>query len=200
MTGAVMNSTDPPWSVVVEGIRAGDPNAMEQLYTIFDRVIRFQFLRQLGPDCADDLTQDLLVTIVTSIQQGKLREPERLMGFVQVIVHRKIASEIDVRVKARCNQADFEDLTLCDRGPNPEQSVVEHERKELAMRILNTLRKRDREVLARFYLEEQPADQICREMGLTDTQFRLVKSRALARFGELGRACLRERVPAAAVM
>jgi DNA-directed RNA polymerase specialized sigma24 family protein len=56
------------------------------------------------------------------------------------------------------------------------------------MRILNSLPKRDREVLARFYLEEQRPERICREMGLSETQFRLVKSRAKARFGELGKS------------
>jgi DNA-directed RNA polymerase specialized sigma24 family protein len=62
------------------------------------------------------------------------------------------------------------------------------------MRVLNSLPKRDREVLARFYLEEQAHGQICREMGLTETQFRLVKSRAKARFGELGKTRFSHRV------
>jgi RNA polymerase sigma-70 factor, ECF subfamily len=55
------------------------------------------------------------------------------------------------------------------------------------MRILRSIGKRDREVLIRFYLEEQTPERICREMGLTETQFRLIKSRAKARFGELGK-------------
>jgi RNA polymerase sigma-70 factor, ECF subfamily len=39
----------------------------------------------------------------------------------------------------------------------------------------------------RFYLNEEPQEQICREMALTETQFRLLKSRAKARFGEIGK-------------
>jgi hypothetical protein len=42
-------------------------------------------------------------------------------------------------------------------------------------------------VLIRFYLDEQTPDVICRDMGLTETQFRLIKSRAKARFGGLGK-------------
>ena len=38
-----------------------------------------------------------------------------------------------------------------------------------------------------FYLREQSQEQICEEMKLTETQFRLLKSRAKARFGELGK-------------
>jgi len=44
-----------------------------------------------------------------------------------------------------------------------------------------------RDVLVRFYLKGETPDRICREMNLTQNQFRLLKSRAKARFGLLGR-------------
>ena len=40
---------------------------------------------------------------------------------------------------------------------------------------------------ASIYLQEQTAEEICRDLALTETQFRLIKSRAKARYGELGR-------------
>ncbi len=52
---------------------------------------------------------------------------------------------------------------------------------------------RDREILTRFYLMEQSQQQICDQMCLTETQFRLLKSRAKARFGELGKRRLARR-------
>jgi RNA polymerase sigma-70 factor (ECF subfamily) len=55
------------------------------------------------------------------------------------------------------------------------------------------LSDRDREILTRFYLDEQTQEQICGEMNLTETQFRLLKSRAKARFGELGRRKLQQK-------
>ena len=42
-------------------------------------------------------------------------------------------------------------------------------------------------MLVRFYLQEQTAEEICHDLHLTETQFRLIKSRAKARYGELGR-------------
>jgi len=44
--------------------------------------------------------------------------------------------------------------------------------------------------LIRFYLHEEPQAVICEKMNLTVTQFRLLKSRAKARFGELGKRSL----------
>jgi RNA polymerase sigma factor (sigma-70 family) len=183
------NFADPPWSGLVEQIRNGNSSALEQMYHIFSTGIRFYLCRQLGPQDLDDRVHDVFLIIVQSIQKGELREPERLMGYVRTIVRRQVAAQIDDNVKARRNQADLEfGMALSDRHPNPERSAIEHQNGELALRVLNSLPKRDREVLARFYLEEQPPDRICREMGLTQTQFRLVKSRAKARFGELGRS------------
>jgi RNA polymerase sigma factor (sigma-70 family) len=183
------NFADPPWSGLVEQIRNGNSSALEQMYHIFSTGIRFYLCRQLGPQDLDDKVHDVFLIIVQSIQKGELREPERLMGYVRTIVRRQVAAQIDDNVKARRNQADLEfGMALSDRHPNPERSAIEHQNGELALRVLNSLPKRDREVLARFYLEEQPPDRICREMGLTQTQFRLVKSRAKARFGELGRS------------
>ena len=55
------------------------------------------------------------------------------------------------------------------------------------------LSARDREILTRFYLQEQTQEEICKEMILSDTQFRLLKSRAKARFAEMGRRKLGRR-------
>ena len=192
--GPDMNSEEPCWPLLVEQIRKGDSAAIEQLYRVFWTAIRFHFLRQLGPQDADDMAHDVFVTVLISIQKGKVREPERIMGYVQTIVRRQVAAQIDARVKARDQQVFDIPMAVSARDPDPEQRMAERESKALAMRILNTLRKRDREVLVRFYLDEQPPDRICREMGLTETQFRLVKSRAKARFGELGKTRFSRRI------
>ncbi len=55
---------------------------------------------------------------------------------------------------------------------------------------MNRMRPRDREVLVRFYVQEQDAAEICRTMDLTETQFRLLKSRAKARLTRLCRGLL----------
>ena len=60
---------------------------------------------------------------------------------------------------------------------------------------MNGLAALDREILMRFYLDEQSQDEICTEMGLTEMQFRLRKSRAKARFAELSRKALTRKRP-----
>lgn len=176
------------WGALVERIRAGDADAMSELYRTFSRGIRFYLCRQMGTQELDDKVHDVFLIVVQAIQRGELRDPEKLMGFVRTVVRRQVAAHIDTAVHARREMADLEvGGRVPDIRSNPEQRVIRDEKTEIMQRVLGGISKRDREILTRFYLSEQTQEQICEEMNLTETQFRLLKSRAKARFGELGR-------------
>ena len=190
----VMEQGETSWVDLVERVRRGDASGLEELYRVFSKGIRFFLCRQLGPQDLDDKVHDIFLIITQSIQKGELREPERLMGYVRTIVRRQVAAHIGDKVQARRNQTDLDyGMALSDFHANPERRIIDEENLALALRILNSLHKREREVLMRFYLKEQTPDSICQEMGLTETQFRLIKSRAKARFGELGKRRLAQR-------
>jgi RNA polymerase sigma factor (sigma-70 family) len=176
------------WANVVERIRLGEQTAVEELYRVFSRGIRYYLCRQLGPQDLDDRVHDCFLVVIHAIRKGDLREPERLMGFVRTIVRRQIAGFIEGMVETRRKQVDIEFGNIIpDEKLNPENSAISKQRESLAASVLKTISKRDREILTRFYLQEQSQEQICEEMSLTDTQFRLLKSRAKAKFGEMGK-------------
>jgi RNA polymerase sigma-70 factor, ECF subfamily len=181
-------AVEPSWTDLVRGVQAGDPARIQELYELFLKGVRFQLYRQLGPQDLDDRVHDVFLIIMQSIQRGDLREPDRLMGYVRTVVRRQIAAHIDLTVQARRNQTELEyGMVLSDHHPSAERRLIEQQHHDLALRVLNSLHQREREVLIRFYLKEQSAEQICREMDLTGTQFRLTKSRAKARFSELAK-------------
>ena len=157
---------EPAWDELVERIRAGETSGMEELYRVFSNGIRFYLYRQFGSQDLDDKVHDIFVIVALAIRGGELREPERLMGYVRTVVRRQVAGYIESAVHSRVRQ------TGLDKG------------------MLLSVRKRDREVLIRFYLKEQTAPEICRDMDLSVTQFRLIKTRAKSRFGELGKTRL----------
>jgi RNA polymerase sigma-70 factor, ECF subfamily len=176
------------WVALVARIQSGETDGMEELYQLFSRGIRFYLCRQLGPQELDDKIHDSFLVVVQAIRRGELREPERLMGFVRTIVRRQLAAHIDKMVHDRRDQTELDaTVRVADPRGNPEETAMFRQRKDLIHRVLSELGDRDREILTRFYLNEQAQDQICEEMALTDTQFRLLKSRAKARFGELGK-------------
>jgi RNA polymerase sigma-70 factor, ECF subfamily len=182
------------WVELVERIRSGESDSMKELYLLFSKGIRFYLCRQLGPQELDDKVHDTFVVVVQAIKRGELREPQRLMGFVRTIVRRQVAAHIDRVVHSRKEQVELDPgIRLADPRENPEQKAIFHQNTELIHRVLSELNERDREILTRFYLNEQSQEQICAEMSLTETQFRLLKSRAKARFGELGKKKISQR-------
>jgi RNA polymerase sigma-70 factor (ECF subfamily) len=191
---AAASSTDSPGLPVpdmvelVSRIQAEDTNALEDLYRIFARGIKYQICRQLGPQDLDDKVHDCFLIVVQAIQKGELREPDRLMGFVRTIVRRQIAAYIEAVVQSRRQMTELDTgRIVADFGPDPENSIMDREQEQLAYRVLKGISRRDREILVRFYLREEPQEVICQKMNLTETQFRLLKSRAKARFGEMGK-------------
>ncbi len=182
------------WQGLVERIHSGDESGMEELYQLFGRGIRYYLCRQLGHQELDDKVHDTFVIVVQAIRRGELREPDRLMGFVRTVVRRQVAAYIDDAVHSRRDELNLDlGIRVADRRNNPEQSAAFRQKVELMLEVLSALSERDREILTRFYLEEQTQESICREMVLSETQFRLLKSRAKARFGEIGKRKLQQK-------
>lgn len=186
----------PPvdWALLVDQVRSGEPAGLDELYRLFARGIRFHICRQLGTRELDDRVHDTFLVVVQAIQKGDLRDPERLMGWVRTIVRRQIATYISESINDRREQGGLEvGARLHDRVTvNPESGVISSEMRKLIERVLERMNERDREILTRFYLYEQTQEQICEAMDISETQFRLLKSRAKARFGELGKKKLQQ--------
>lgn len=181
------------WAPLVERIRTGDATAMQELYQVFGRGVRHYLCRQLGMQDVDDKIHDTFLIVVQAIKNGDLREPDRLMGFVRTIARRMVAAHIDQMVhRRRDNVAVDSGIAISDKRITPEQNVIDREKVDLMLGVLREMSGRDRDILTRFYLYEQNQEVICREMNLTSTQFRLLKSRAKNRFAELGKKKLSE--------
>ena len=184
------------WSLLVARIAEGDQAAHEELYANLSRSARYYFCRHLGPFDLDDRLHDLYLAVVTALRAGSLREPEALMGFIRTILRRQVAAGIDVAVRARRNIAESEAVViqLVDKGPTPEGRAMDREKARLMRQLLQEASHRDREILTRFYLQQQPQALICQQMELDETQFRLLKSRAKARFEALVQERLKKTV------
>ena len=181
-------SPDESWANLVSRLQAGDAGAMAELYQVFAKGIRFYLCRQVGPQELDDRVHDAFLVVVQSIKRGELRDPRRLMGFVRTVVRRMVAAQIDRDVQGRRETIELENGDrIPDQRANPEKNFILRQKVNMIREILGKLSDKDQEILRRFYVDEQHPDQICSEMNLSITQFRLLKSRAKARFGEEGR-------------
>jgi RNA polymerase sigma factor (sigma-70 family) len=174
------------WKAVVERIRAGDSAGEEDLYRNFITGARLFLQRRLGTQDVEDLVHDMFVIVVETIRRGGLREPERLMGFVRTVLHRQLNLGISRIIHRREASTELESATdLTTAEPSPEQQAATQQKVEIMRQALGKMNARDREVLTRFYLHEQPPEHIQKIMHLTPTQFNLLKSRAKTRLTEL---------------
>ncbi len=141
--------------------------------------LRYKVLYHVGHNCADvdDLVQETLARFFRAEQRNTIRNTEESGAFVSGIC-RNVILEYRRRVR-REPQIDPE-APIPDAGVRPEAEILEvrdaidHSLKELA--------ERDRAVLRSFYLEGKDKDQICRQWGMNDAQFRVVLFRAKERF------------------
>ena len=176
------------WAAIVERIRCGDSSGAEYLCHILTDKCRRRLRWGMDAQGIEDGLHDIVVTVLEAVHRGALREPARLMGFAKTLTQRHVSRHIRGRIALRkrfvpLGQADFP----APREGSPEAVILAAEQAEMLRRTLQCLRLRDRELLIRYYCSEQNPLQICQEMQLTPTQFRLFKSRALARCAEVAR-------------
>lgn len=164
------------WSDLMLRMHSGQTDGMEELYQLFSAAMRFYLARHVAADDIEARIYTTLAAVSEAVLSGELREPERLMGFVRSTVQKQIAGHPAPQVSP---------VEIWRH--NPEEITVFHQKTNLINQVLSELGEMDREILTRFYVLEQSQEEICEAMELSATQFRLLKTRAKARFGELGK-------------
>jgi RNA polymerase sigma factor (sigma-70 family) len=121
-----------------------------------------------------------------AIRKGSLESAERLPGYVTATARNMLT---DGMRAMRARPAEPLPLARFEASDSSsvEDNLIQTQTRVVARAVLREMSFRDREVLFRFYIDEQTPARICADLGLTANQFRNVKSRAKARFAELMR-------------
>jgi RNA polymerase sigma factor (sigma-70 family) len=172
---------------VVEDIGNGDERGVQHLYQVVSDCARSILYQSVNPQVVDDHVQEVLIIVLGAVRRGELRDANCLMGFVRTIARRQASNHIRGAIVRRRRLIPMEStgVPAAPSHESPEARLAFQQRIDGVRRVLATLCPRDREILIRFYDNEQDSEHICREMRLTATQFRLYKSRALAKCGAL---------------
>lgn len=179
--GSVAFLTLDEISGVVRRIQKRETEAEHVLYTRLVTQFRGLFAKWWDWHEVEDGLHSVFLVTVDAIRNNKLREPERLPAFVKSIAIRQIfkrARSAEHRLK---HNEDVSELPIPDAGYDLEADVLRAERLTILTRELKKLPVLDRDILTRFYLRGQAKDEICSDLRLTDTQFRVRKSRAKAK-------------------
>lgn len=183
-----------PFAELTRGVHLGDSQAMAALYDFVSRGVGPYLSRQSEPQDFQDMLHDVFLEVLRALRQGQLRDPERLMGFIRTVARRKVAVYIDAALRNRRDHTEMATVfALASSRPTPEREVIFRQQTDIVNQILARMSGSEREILGRFYIQQQHRIQICAEMGLTGTQFRLLKWRSKARFVQMSRQRLAER-------
>jgi RNA polymerase sigma-70 factor (ECF subfamily) len=167
---------------IVEGIAVGERQAVEYLYELIFQTLRPLRQVRLNDQDSNDLFHETFTIVMEAIQRRELRNPAALRAYIRGVVRRQWAGKIVSCIRDRKRMVHSG--VVMDWAPaktDLEKDLLRHEKNSLIERGLDKLRRRDSELLRRFYLHDEPCEQICEEMQLTETQFRLFKSRAKAK-------------------
>ncbi len=165
---------------LTQRVAAGDRDAVEELYALLRKLLSPQIRFRLRGEEPDDLLHETLTIVVQSIRNGSLRQPEALRRYSGSVVRKLIAGRIVGVIWTRQRTVNACDTPL-HTDETPESTMLDRERLALMELGLKQLRSRDSELLTRFYIHGQSHSKICDDMQLTETQFRLFKSRAKAK-------------------
>ncbi len=170
---------------LVRRIAAGDRTAEDELVERYSRGVRWSLCRLSGrPELADDLHQETFRVVIERLRDRGLEEPERLGGFLNRTAKNLYRGH--ARKTARRKTDGGESLReTADPASDPLGDVLRAERGELVRRLLAELRPRDRQILYRFYLAEEPKERICADLGLDSLHFNRVLFRAKQRLRRL---------------
>lgn len=187
---------EPNYGAIAVRIEGGDRAAESELINGLTRGIFLVAAHMLAdPSEAKDVVNDVFSNAIKQIRAGALRDPDRLPAYIHGILKHVVGQKRKQRMCARNLTVPLDSpagTSVADSAPSPEQLVEQTERRAFVSRVLAKLSERDREVLRRYYLLEQPREQICVELELTETQFRLIKTRAKTKFGEAGKRALKK--------
>jgi RNA polymerase sigma-70 factor (ECF subfamily) len=142
--------------------------------------IRLYGLRHLrNESAAEDLTQQVLITMLETLRAGRLREPEKLASFVLGTCRMTV---LDLRRSLQRKQRLLEQF-----GPdllNPVQPLIPNLDQERLTRCLQNLKERERTVLVMSFYDEQTCADVATFLGISEINVRVIRHRAIHQLRE----------------
>lgn len=152
-----------------------NPDAEAELFRRMAPRIRLYGLRHLRDShAAEDLVQQVLITAIEALREGRLREPEKLASFVLGTCRMTI---LDQRRGAHRKQQLLDQFGADLLAP-VQTSLPELDHERLA-RCVQGLKERERSVIVMTFYDEQTGADLASFLGVSEANVRVIRHRAL---------------------
>jgi RNA polymerase sigma-70 factor, ECF subfamily len=137
------------------------------------------------PEVAADILQDAAVTTLEKLRSGEIAHPENVGGYLYRVALNHLRNHRR-KDRSALSSADGLDELPASENDADWENIPGGQWATAARRMLEEMPvARDREVLVRFYLDDEDREKICRELRLSEEHFNRVIFRARNRFREL---------------
>lgn len=163
----------------------GDRMAEAELCRRLAPRVRFYGLKHLRDEqAAADLVQQVLLMVLERLRSGKVRQPEMLgsfmLGMCRMVV---LDMKRNYARRERLLQTFAADVPAADTSFSPRLDQAK------LLRCLDRLPEREKSVLVMTFYDDQRAAQVATELGISETNVRVIRHRGLQRL----RDCLQTR-------
>lgn len=157
-----------------------DREAEAELFRRMAPRIRLYGLRHLrDPSASDDLTQQVILTMLEALRAGRLREPEKLASFVLGTCRMTV---LELRRGAQRKQRLLDQFGADLPASAP--SSTPHLDREQLTRCVQGLKERERAVVVMTFYGEQSGADVAGFLGVSEANVRVIRHRAIARLRE----------------
>lgn len=137
--------------------------------------IRLYGLRHLrDAHAADDLVQQVLITMIEALRGGRLRDPDKLASFVLGTCRMTV---LDQRRNTQRKGRLLEEFGIHLLTPAPESAPV-LDLQQLT-RCLQGLKERERAVVVMTFYDEQTGADVAGFLGVSEANVRVIRHRAI---------------------
>ncbi len=163
-------------------LRGFDPDTERHFTRHFRQLIRLKLRGKIrSPQLLEDISQETFLRVLGAVRkEGALDHPDRLPAFVHAVCKNVMLEllRFDTRHPPYPDNAPEPMAAASD----PDEPIVNDERKALVRSILAEMPSRDREILKLVFLEETDKAEICRRFRVDSGYLRVLVHRAKQRF------------------
>ena len=139
------------------------------------------------PALAEDLCNEAFRIVFERLRRQPLEDPTRLAAYLAQTVRNLLTTD---RRRAARRRTVTGEQTAIDEFPDAESDPTASLQSQVRARAIRQVLQempiiRTRQLLVRYYLNDEDRADICRDLGLTEEYFYKVLHRARARFKEL---------------
>ena len=163
-----------------------DDGTERHFIAYFGDLLRIKLRSRLrSTQLIEDVKQETFLRFFKGLREGKeIHQPERLPAYVNKVCGNILMERY--RDLHKYQGTGFEMPEQADESWNPDEALVNRERKQVIREMLDEMPEKERRLLEALFLEERDKDEICREFRVDREYLRVrihrSKNRARAIF------------------